>query len=331
MDDNSAGDELMKASLYAAPTIEPITLNQLKLHLRSDSQALSENIVLNTSIAAGSHPVVTAYTLKGAGVNVLGKRAVVFLQPVNNGTGGTVDVKIQESDTDVDAAYADWTGGAFTQVTEANDTVIQEKEYTGVKGYIRVIAKTLVADCEFGVSIMVDSGNTAEDDLLTEHIQTAREHIEETTHRALLTQTWDYYLNTFPSDKNYIKLPFGNLQSVSSVKYKDSDGVETTLTENTDYIVETNGEGAGRIVLLYGESWPTFTAWPSNPVTVRFVCGWTTAANLPSKIRTAIKMICTDLYENREGQTLGNPNTMAYQENKIVQRLLYPLRLWDEY
>ncbi len=112
---------------------------------------------------------------------------------------------------------------------------------------------------EQNVDVIVNAATTAEDDLLSAIITASREHVEDITRRALLTQTWDYYLDEFPCS-DFIRLPFGNLQSVTSVKYKDSDGTETTLTENTDYIVETNGEGCGRIVLPYGETWPSFTA-----------------------------------------------------------------------
>jgi uncharacterized phiE125 gp8 family phage protein len=166
-----------------------------------------------------------------------------------------------------------------------------------------------------------------EDELLTALITAGREHIEDITHRTLLTQTWDYSLSAWPS-VDYIKLPGGNLQSVTSVKWKDDDGTETTLTLTTDYLVETNGEGIGRIVLPYGESWPSGTLYPSNPITIRYVAGWTTAALVPYKIKAALLMICGDLYENREAQS---QTTLIYKENPTAQRLLASSRLWDEF
>lgn len=156
-------------------------------------------------------------------------------------------------------------------------------------------------------------------------ITAAREYVEDITRRALLTQTWDFYLQAWP-EGNAIPLPFGNLQGVTSVKYKDSDGTETTLTAVTDYLVETNGDQCGRIVLPYAGAWPSATLYPTNPITIRFVCGWTTAALVPSKIRTAIKMICADLYEFRGEPTTGTIVT----PNKTVNRLLSSARLWEE-
>jgi len=165
-----------------------------------------------------------------------------------------------------------------------------------------------------------------EDSLLTDLIASARYHVENVTRRALLSQTWDYYLDDWPADA--ITLPFGNLQSVTSVKYKDTAGTETTLVLTTDYYVETNGEGFGRVVLPYGESWPSDTLYTSNPITIRFVCGWTTAALIPGNIKAAVKMICADLYSNRESQVYGQHE---YQENRTVNNLLASHRLWGEF
>jgi uncharacterized phiE125 gp8 family phage protein len=43
-------------------------------------------------------------------------------------------------------------------------------------------------------------------------IKAATRQMENWTRRAIMTQTWEYYLDAFPGD-DYIVLPFGNLQS----------------------------------------------------------------------------------------------------------------------
>lgn len=315
----------MKVKLITPPTIEPITTTEAMEHLRLDTDTLAESMTPYTCTAAGSHAVNTGYTEYGTWIEVLGKKAVVYLRPVNNGTNGTVDCKIQESDDN--STWTDVTSGAFTQITEANDTVIQEKEYTGSKRYIRTASKILVAACEFGTDVIVKETVSVESDLITSIIQAAREHVEDITRRALLTQTWELYLDEFPED-DFIKIPFGNLASVTSVIYKNSDGTETTMTVTTDYLVETNGEGIGRIVLPYGESWPSDTLYPSNPITIKFVCGWTAANLIPKTIIAALKLICTDLFVNREGKVLSS---FDYKENKAVSALLASARLFDEF
>jgi len=187
----------MQLILVTAPIIECLSLSELKSHLVLDSGGtMADDISLIQSIAGGSHSVTTAYTIIGTAVEVIGTQSVVYLQPVNNGTSATVDCKIQDSDDNT--TWVDWVSGSFAQVTESNDTVVQEKQYTGVKRYIRAVAKVLLAACEFGVSVVVNSAITADDANLTDLIQDAREEVEKITRRALLTQTHDYVIDEFP-------------------------------------------------------------------------------------------------------------------------------------
>ena len=88
--------------------------------------------------------------------------------------------------------------------------------------------------------------------------------------------------------------------------------------------MEANGDQKGRIVLPYGVSWPSVTLYPSNPIKIQFACGWEAAADVPKRIKSAIKLICADLYENRGERTIG----AAVTENKAADSLLYPVRLW---
>ena len=316
----------MKAVLYTAPTIEPISLTELKLHLRLASGSLADDIDSTQLLPPASYSVQNNYTTHvGTYKDVLGYSAVVYLESGTNEATGTVDVKIQESDDH--STWTDWTGGAFTQVTTANDNATYEKAYTGSKQYIRTVAKVLSAACVFGTSVVRNAATSAEDDLLTALIQAAREQVEAHTRRALLTQTWDYYLDRFPSC-DYIELPFGNLQSVTSVSYKDDDGTETTMVVTTEYLVETNGAQHGRIVLPYGVPWPSpSTYYPSNPIKIRFICGWTAAASVPSTIRTAVKFLCSEMYENRGESVIGQ----TVVQNKTVDALLSSERLWGNF
>ena len=316
----------MNVKLITLPSIEPISKEELKLHLRLDSGTLLENLDLSQSIAPGSHGIAADYSLIGAGVDVLGYESIVYLESGTNGDGATVDCKIQESDDD--ETYVDVTGGAFTQVTTLNHNATQEKAYTGIKQFIRVVSTVAVGACSFGVSIVKNAPTSAEDALLDDIIETAREHVEDITRRALVTQEWEYYLDEFPSGDSF-KLPFGNLQATDlTVKYTNSSGTETTMTVTTDYLIEMNDDQCGRIVLPYGGTWPSFTAYPTNPIAIRFQCGYGDAgSDVPEKIKSAIKMICADLFENRGEPVQGQ----SVIENKMVDRLLASARLWDEF
>jgi hypothetical protein len=59
------------------PALEPVTLSELRTHLGIDSGTIASDMTAYTSIAAGSHGVVAAYTLLGTAVDVLGHTAVV--------------------------------------------------------------------------------------------------------------------------------------------------------------------------------------------------------------------------------------------------------------
>ena len=305
---------------YTPASIEPCSISDLKLQLHYDGGGtFDENLTLTQSLAYGSHAIVSAYTHLGVGVEVIGKEAEVLLHCGTNGATGTVDTKIQESDDN--SVWNDWTGGAFTQVTTANDNADYKKQYTGSKRYIRTASKVLLAACEFGTSILTNSAVSAEDSLLTSILMASREHVENITNRKLMSSIHTYYLDEFPANHDYIELPYGNLQSIEFIKYKDSEGTETTLTVDADYLVETNGPLYGRIVLPYGVSWPSAELYPSNPISIRFTSGWTAAANVPYGIKAAILMICTDLYLNREAQVI-NSKDVDYKENKTVMNLL---------
>ena len=111
------------------------------------------------------------------------------------------------------------------------------------------------------------------------------------------------------------------------VKYKDSDGLETIIDVTTDYLIEQNGTQCGKIVLPYGETWPSGTLYPSNPITIQFVCGWTTAALVPFKIKAAILQVIAKLFESRGEDVIGQ----SVYEDKTVLNLLQSRRLFDEF
>jgi uncharacterized phiE125 gp8 family phage protein len=154
-------------------------------------------------------------------------------------------------------------------------------------------------------------------------ITAARKYVEFQTGRALITQTWDQYLQDWPSG-DYIRVGKPPLQSVTYVKYTDSDGDETTWS--TDYYdVDTHGS-PGLIRLGYGDTWPNDTLTPTNPINIRFVAGYgDAAADVPMNLKHAIKLLAAHWYENREPVLIGSIQvTLPW----AIDALLADYRIW---
>jgi hypothetical protein len=202
----------MALKIVTAPTTEPVTLAEARIHLRLEAEAIADNLSSSQSIAPGSHATAAAYTLVGTAIEVLGYTVLVTLVAGTNGGGGTVDVKLQDSDDNT--TYTDVASGAFVQVTTANDNATFEKAYTGTRRYLRVVCTVAGAACEFGVDIILRGGATVEDSLVSGLIQAAREDCEGFQNRAFITQTWELWRDEFP-ENNYIDIPLPPLQEPS--------------------------------------------------------------------------------------------------------------------
>lgn len=176
---------------------------------------------------------------------------------------------------------------------------------------------------EAKIHLRVDG--TAEDTLITGLIISARVTVENETNRALITQTWRYYLDRFPCGA--IRLPFGRLQSVASVKSTATDGTVRTLATSS-YYADTK-KLFGLVVLNDGYQWPADNLQPTSAVEVQFACGWTNAAALPGPLKSAILIQVGHLYENREAVVLGNTAAVASAElARGVSHLIAPYKLF---
>lgn len=131
--------------------------------------------------------------------------------------------------------------------------------------------------------------------------------------RSIWTQTLELRQNVFCGP---IRLPYGPVQSVTSVKYVDSAGVEQTLDE-AGYVLLTDGV----VNLAHNASWPSHRG-DAEGVRVRYVAGYET---LPPAILSAVLLMVGDMYANRE--TVGEV-TSAVQMSTTVENLLAPFRNW---
>jgi uncharacterized phiE125 gp8 family phage protein len=133
-----------------------------------------------------------------------------------------------------------------------------------------------------------------DDQFITSLIRVVTADAENYLRRALLTQTWDFYIDRF---SDYMDIPLPALQSIESVKYIDTNGDQQTLDAAT-YDVDTYAE-PGVVRLAFGKSWPS-TRDEANAVTIRFVCGYTSANEVPMPIKQAMLLQLRHLYEQRD-------------------------------
>lgn len=163
---------------------------------------------------------------------------------------------------------------------------------------------------------------------LTGLISTAREYCEGFQNRAYITQTWEMSLNRFPPEhtdnlteyyrSNVIEIPKGNLQAINSVKYTNSAGIVTTLTENTDYIISKRGI-LGRISPPYGCSWPTAVLYPLDPIVIEFTCGYgSNGESVPQKAIQAMYMLMAYWWDNREAADTSIPHEIDFAVRALL-------------
>ena len=154
-------------------------------------------------------------------------------------------------------------------------------------------------------------------------IDVATTSLENETNRKLITQTWDKYQDRFWGSS--ITLPFGSLQSVTSLKYVDNADAEFTVSANVYDVV--TWEDPGRIVLGDGETWPSSTLRPAGGVIVRFICGYgDDATDIPAPLIQAMKLTIGHLYENRESVVVGQGVSVA-ELPQAAKHLAWPYRI----
>ena len=165
-----------------------------------------------------------------------------------------------------------------------------------------------------------------DDTLIRIYIQSATALCEQILQRKLITQTWKMYLDYFPHE---ITVLFGDLQSVTHLKYTDIDEVQTTMS-NTLYDVDINSV-PGRIVLVDGEVWPTDTLNAVNPIEIQFITGYgDDSTEIPNDIRNAVLLTTAHFYETRESILISDIKLMTVEQIPwTASTLLQNHRIWD--
>ncbi len=323
----------MALSLVAAPATEPLSIAEIKAHLRVDS--------------ATGEPAPTPITaaLAGLGTGALSNGAYRYLATFVTADGetdaGQVSAAITVADHTVNGQ------AALSAIPLGGSAVTSRKLYRTVAGgaiylFLATLADNTtlvyadnVADASLGAQAPV-TNTTADPQLGTWNVA-ARQFCEAYTHRAFITQTWDLQRDGFPLhwsvvaidarqiDAGAIWIPNPPLVSVTSVTYLDTSGVIQTWAASNYTVDAPQGEHArmGRVVPAWGIYYPVTRTVP-NAATVRFVAGYGTAAAVPGAIKAAMKLLIGNWYLNREAGEIirGSADVLPYG----VEALLWPFK-----
>lgn len=174
-----------------------------------------------------------------------------------------------------------------------------------------------ITAAELKLFLEIESSETRWDDLLDALIVTARQHAEEYLGAALITTVFVASYDRVPMGVSpwwdgvrelpvtavqevgrEIPVPRWPLQSVASVDFIDDDDTATTA-DASSYYVDT-ARVPPRVVLRFGQVWPTVNLRPANGVQVTFTAGYGDAAeDVPQQIRQALIMMAAYLFEHR--------------------------------
>ncbi len=316
----------MNLKIIEAPTIEPVSLIEVKNHLRLDTASFSTGVISTQSIKPGSHNIASNYSLIGNYIDVLGYESMAVLEVGTIGIDGSVNVKIQESNDHI--IFTDAISGAFAQVTPTDNGKTYQLAYTGKMRYIRAVATVTVAS-SFSVSIVKDALVNIEDTLLLNLITVARQMGETITKRALASATFELTLDKFPANEVII-LPMPPIElPITSIKYRDKDGKEAIL-QSQDYIAYD--DMPAKIIPAYGKSFPDIELYPIGAIKIRYVAGHKTTGDdasliIPKEIKQGLLLLIADYYEYR-GNLLQRghiPKTVPFG----VRALLESYKIWS--
>jgi len=172
--------------------------------------------------------------------------------------------------------------------------------------------------------------------VLQGYIDAAEAACEEYTDRQLITATWTLNLERWNEPGIYrcengigrIRLPKPPLQSVTSIKYTDVDGIEATWSSLEYQLAAPVGPTSQRaeIVLKDGFSWPDDVLHGPAAIRILFVAGYgLTYAAVPASLRAGMLLRVAESFERREEALTG---TTQSQNEQTARTLWSSDRTW---
>ena len=160
-----------------------------------------------------------------------------------------------------------------------------------------------------------------DDALISDLVTAARIHVEASTRRALITQTWRHYLDDRPQGGQLVLSP-SPVRSVTSVTVHDGDGL-TSLVDPTGYVVDIVSVPCR---LRFRAGAVLFPRRELNGIEIEYVAGYgDTADDVPMPLRQAIRRFVNHWYEHREAIGEGGaPGSSSGALEALVARFRVP-------
>ncbi len=309
----------MRYSLFlvTAPTVEPVSVTELRTHCRIDD---TDGEPAPTALTAALiSPAAAGNVDNGAH-----RYVVTFVTAAGETEAGAVSSAVTVSDKTTNGKVA------LTAIPTGGSLVTSRKIYRTTAGGSTYYLLTTLSDnstttytdntADSGLGAQAPSTNTTENPKLGILIKAAREYAERVCNRRFINSTWDLKLDYFPCE---IRLPYPPLSSVTSISYVDTNG-DTQTVSSSVYSVDASSE-PGVITLAYGQDWPSARD-QRNAVTVRYVAGYgASSSSVPESVRQAIMLIAAHWFEQREeviSGTIISKVPMAAESLLWVNRIL---------
>lgn len=130
---------------------------------------------------------------------------------------------------------------------------------------------------------------------------------------AMITQTWGQWIAPNPST---VSLLLGPVQSVSAIKYYDTNGDLQTAT-----LADFNVFGTPNRITITpktGKAWPV-TQTRDDAIKIEYVIGYgATSASVPQTVRHALMMLVAHWYENRETSAEKSMTEVPYGFHEMI-------------
>lgn len=161
---------------------------------------------------------------------------------------------------------------------------------------------------------------TAEDGLIATLIAAARLHIEGTTARALIAQSWRLVLDCWPADR-VVPLPVGPVMSLTAVTAYDADDAPHELALD-QFLAETGVTPARLLLPRAIEGMPVLRE--RQGIEIDYAAGYgTDAADVPTDLRQALLVLVAYWFEHRDAVIMAGSGSVVPSG---FERMLAPYR-----